>query len=226
MKRLRPFLAWRNALIAAGLLLLAIGALYIWRTMGAALSAATIRATLSQLGVLGPLALILALAGVLVLPVVPASILQVGAGLAFGPWFGLLYATLADILGASIGFWLGHNGRSLLEARLSQENHARLVSLTRRMSWTTVVLLRVLPGPAYPLVSLAAGHSHLGYWRYISASLTGVLPFLVLLVLAGDLVESSPLISVGIIVLIVASLAIAGRVIGRSAQPTDTGAQQ
>ncbi len=214
MKRILPFVTWRNALIVVVVLLLGLAGLYVWRTMGASISAATIRTFLAQLGVLGPVALILALAGVLVVPVLPASILQIGAGLAFGPWLGLLYATVADILGASIGFWLGHHGRSFLEDRLSAENHAKLISLTRRMNWTTVVLLRLLPGPAYPLVSLAAGHSHLGYWRFISASLTGVFPFLVLLVLAGDLVESSPLISIGIVVLIVASLAVAGRIMG------------
>ncbi len=219
MKRLAPYITWRNALIALVLVLLGLAALYMWRTMGANLSAATIRATLTQLGVLGPLALILALAAVLVVPLIPASVFQIGAGLAFGPWLGLVCVIIADIIGASIGFMMGRNGRSVLETRLSPENHAKVVSLTRRMSWSNVVLLRLIPGPAYPVVSLAAGHSHLSYWRYITASLAGVLPFLILLVLAGDLVESNPLISVGLIVLIIAGVALAGRIMGRSAEP-------
>ena len=48
-----------------------------------------IRQQLHQLGAWGPLALILALAALLVIPVVPATLLQVGAGLAFGPQAGL-----------------------------------------------------------------------------------------------------------------------------------------
>ncbi|MGE5138573.1 MAG: TVP38/TMEM64 family protein, partial [Rudaea sp.] len=138
------------------------------------MSAAAIRTVLASFGLLAPLALIASLAAVLVVPVLPASLLQIGAGLAFGPWLGLLCATLADVLGASIGYWLGHHGRSFLENRLSKDIHARLVALTRRMSWSTVVLLRLIPGPAYPLVSLAAGHARLGYLRFITASLTGV----------------------------------------------------
>ncbi len=216
---LRPYLKWPYLLGAIALLILAAAALYAWRTIGASVDPAAIRVMLAQLGLLGPLALIASLAAVLVVPVLPASVLQIGAGLAFGPWLGLLYTTLADILGASIGFWLGRNGRSFLEARLSPANHNRLVSLTRRMNWQTVVLLRLIPGPAYPLVSLAAGHSRLSYWRYISASLTGVLPALALLVLAGDLVSSSPLLAFAIVILVVASLAVAGRLIGVGTEP-------
>ena len=129
----------------------------------------------------------------------------------------MLYATLADVLGASIGYWLGYHGRSFLEDRLSAPVHARLVALTRRMSWSTVVLLRLIPGPTYPLVSLAAGHARLGYLRFITASLAGVLPALILLVLAGDLVESSPWLALVIVALVVGSLALAGRLLGRAA---------
>ena len=210
----RSYLSPRRVLFGAALILVAAVALLVLRATGSALTPAVIRAFLASLGIAGPLALIAGLGGVLVVPIIPASVLQIGAGLAYGPWLGLLYATVADILGASIGFWLGRGGRSWLERRLAPDNHARLVALTRRMNWHTVVLLRLIPGPAYPLVSLAAGHSRLSYLAYISASLTGVFPALVLLVLAGDLVESSPLLAVVLVILVVGSLALAGRLIG------------
>ncbi len=205
----------RRAVIGVVLSGLALAFLAWIRFTGASLNAAMIRTALQQLGIAGPLALIAGLAAVLVLPLIPASLLQIGAGLAFGPWLGLLYATLADVLGASVGFWLARRwGKSILERFLSPAAHDKLVSLTRRMSWYMVVLLRLIPGPAYPLVSFAAGYSRLSYPRFISASLAGVFPALVLLVLAGDLVESSPLLALAIVVLLVASLALAGRLLG------------
>ncbi len=214
-REVRSQITPRRAVIGAALLLLALGALAVIRYTGATLSATMIRTALQQLGIAGPLALIAALGAVLVVPLIPASILQIGAGLAFGPWLGLLYATLADILGASVGFWLARRwGKSVLERYLSPANHDKLISLTHRMSWHLVVLLRLIPGPAYPLVSFAAGYSKLSYWRYISASLAGVFPALALLVLAGDLVESSPWLAFGIVILVVASLALAGRLMG------------
>ncbi len=211
----RAHLTPRRVALLGVVLLFVLAALAVWRFAGATLSAGMIRAELERLGFWGPLVLIAGLASVLVVPLIPASILQIGAGLAFGPWLGLLYATVADIAGASAGFWLARRwGKSILERHLSPSAHDRLVALTQRMNWHSVVLLRLIPGPAYPLVSFAAGYSRLGYLRYLSASLAGVLPALVLLVLAGDLVESSPLLALAIVIAVVGSLALAGRLLG------------
>lgn len=205
----------RHVTILVALLILALAALAVFRFTGGIISTAMIRTGLERLGIWGPLVLIVGLASVLVVPIIPASILQIGAGLAFGPWLGLLYATLADVLGASAGFWLARRwGKTILERHLSPSAHDRLIALTHRMNWHSVVLLRLIPGPAYPLVSFAAGYSKLGYLRYLSASLTGVFPPLVLLVLAGDLVESSPLLAFVVVVALVGSLALAGRLLG------------
>jgi uncharacterized membrane protein YdjX (TVP38/TMEM64 family) len=210
----RPHVTPRRAVVGLTLLALAGAVLALFRYTGANVNAAMIRAALQGLGLWGPLALIVALAAVLVVPLIPASLFQIGAGLAFGPWLGLLYATIADILGASAGFWLARRwGKSALERHLSPAAHDKLSALTQRMNWHSVVLLRLIPGPAYPLVSLAAGHSKLSYLRFISASLTGVLPALALLVFAGDLVASSPLLAFALVVLLVGSLALAGRLL-------------
>ncbi len=213
-RELRRQFTWRRVGLVVALLLLILAGLAVLRFTGATITTAMIRSGLEQLGIWGPLVLIVGLASILVVPIIPASILQIGAGLAFGPWLGLLYATLADVLGASAGFWLARRwGKSVLERHLSPSVHARLIALTHRMNWPMVVLLRLLPGPAYPLVSFAAGYSKLSYLRYISASLTGIFPALVLLVLAGDLVESSPLLAFALVVLLIGSLALAGRLL-------------
>src|SRR5579859_7985903 len=163
--RLRPYLTLRMALIMVLLAGLALGVLGLLRASGAAVTPLAVRALLEQLGIWGVLALILGLAAVLVVPAVPASLLQLAAGLTFGPYAGLGYALLADALGASAGFWLARRwGSQLLERHLSPANGARLARLARRMSWRTVLLARLLPGPAYPLVSFAAGYSPLPFW--------------------------------------------------------------
>jgi uncharacterized membrane protein YdjX (TVP38/TMEM64 family) len=61
------------------------------------------------------------------------------------------------------------------------------------------------------LVSFAAGYSSLRYSRYILASLVGVFPGLVLLVLAGDLVERSPLLAFALIAAILLGLVVLSR---------------
>ena len=76
------------------------------RSQGASLTPESMRSILASLGIWGPVVLVLGLAFLLVIPVLPATLLQIGAGLAFGPIPGLVYTMIADGLGASIGFWI------------------------------------------------------------------------------------------------------------------------
>ena len=84
------------------------------------------------------------------------------------------------------------------------------------MAWRSVMVLRFLPGPAYTLVSLAAGLSPLPFSAYLAGSVLGVAPWIALLVLAGDIGRSNPLIGVGIVVGIVLLAVILGRVARRN----------
>lgn len=201
-------------MLVAGAALLGILVLLfaLTRITGRPLSPAGLRVALEPLGIAAPFGLALALALVLVVPVIPASLFQIAAGTLLGPWAGLLWTVIADWLGASIGFWLGRLwGKPLLNRVLAPHEQASLQRLAERMDWRIVVLLRLVPGPAYPLVSIAAGYASLSYPEFIIASLAGVMPALVLLVLAGDLVEKSPIVSVLIVIAVLLSVVVAGR---------------
>ncbi len=207
--RFRSLMTRRMLAAGIAILVFALLAIAVLRITNSSLTPSSIRSSLGQLGVWGPLALVVALASVLVVPVVPASAFQIAAGLAFGPLLGLGCVLVADIAGASIGFWLARWwGKSLLRPHLSPAAQARVADLASRLSWQGVILLRLLPGPVYPVVSFAAGYSPLNYIRFIVASVIGVLPGLVLLVLAGDLAERSPLLSVAVILFFAACLAV------------------
>lgn len=212
MKRIRSVISLRSLLLGIVLLVAALVGLWYLRAQGANLTPERMREILDGLGVWGPLALILALAFLLVIPVLPATLLQIGAGLAFGPVPGLVYTMIADGLGASIGFWIARRwGSDLIQARISAQQRTTLARLAQRVTWRSMLLLRLLPGPAYPLVSFAAGYSSISFRSYLLSSLTGVLPSLALLTLAGDLVTSSPLLAFGIVAALLGGLALAGR---------------
>ncbi len=218
--RFPPFLSPRRLFIGALLVSVAGAAFWLFRTSGALLNPAFIRDTALSLGPLGPLALIVALAFLLVAPIAPAAVLQIGAGLAFGPVAGFVYTLIADLIGAGIGFWLARGwGRSLIEPRISPAMREQIERLAQRVTWRSVMLLRLLPGPAYPLVSFAAGYSRLTFGTYTLASLAGVAPALALLAFAGDLVTHSPLLAFGLVALFVCTLAIAGRWLSRRIPP-------
>lgn len=210
----------RNRIILLGAVaLFLLGGLAVLRLAGAALRPEDIRDTIRSLdstaGVpVAPLVLIAILAAILVLPVLPALIFQVAGGLAFGPAWGLLYVLLADVLGAAIGFGLARRwGLPLLRRWLKPEHIASAERLAARLDWKGIILLRLLPGPAYPLVSFAAGLSPLKLGRYLLASFAGVLPSLALLVVAGDIATSSPWLGVALVLVLVGGLVLAGRII-------------
>ncbi len=206
-------------ILASVVILVVLGGLIGLRLAGAALQPEDIRDRVEALGAgtgapVAPLVLIVLLAGILVVPVLPAIIFQVAGGLAFGPGWGLLYVLVADVLGAAVGFGLARRwGLPLLRRWLKPEHLASVQRLAGRLNWKGIVLLRLLPGPAYPLVSFAAGLSSLRLTRYLLASFAGVLPSLVLLVLAGDVATSSPWLGVVIVLVLVGSLGVAGRLL-------------
>jgi uncharacterized membrane protein YdjX (TVP38/TMEM64 family) len=203
-----------RVLVLGGLVALAIGALAIYR-YGAALRPEAVRDALLRLGPWGPLAQIALLGGVLTVPVVPATIFQIAGGWAFGKTLGFVYTMIGDALGASLGFWVARRwGDRVLQRWLSPTSYAQVQRLAGRMSWRAVMVLRLLPGPAYTLVSLAAGVSPLRFWPYILGSVIGVAPWIALLVLAGDVARSNPLIAVGI----VAGIVLLAVALGRAAR--------
>lgn len=216
VKRERPIQRRGRALMLVGavLALLIVAALVYW--FGAALRPEAVRDALLRLGPFGPLVHVGLLAGVLTVPVVPATIFQIAGGWAFGKGLGFVSTMLGDALGAALGFMVARRwGDRVLRRWLSPESLARIHRLAGRMSWRSVMVLRLLPGPAYTMVSLAAGISPLRFWPYLGGSVVGVAPWIALLVLAGDIGRSNPLIGLAIVVGIVLLAVVLGRVARR-----------
>jgi uncharacterized membrane protein YdjX (TVP38/TMEM64 family) len=204
-------------LVLGGLVLLIVAGL-VYR-YGAALRPEAVRDALLRLGPLGPLAHIALLTGILTVPVVPATIVQVAGGWAFGKGLGFVYTMLGDACGAALGFAIARRwGARVLRRWLAPATLAQVERLAGRMTWRSVMVLRLLPGPAYTALSLAAGLSPLGFWPYLAGSVVGVAPWIALRVLAGDVGRSNPLFGVAIVALIVVLAVVLGRV-ARRRQP-------
>jgi|GEM_PF-955983 len=210
-----------RVLFVGGVLGLLIGAAFTYR-YGAALQPEAVRDALLQLGPWAPLAHIGLLGVVLTVPVVPATIFQVAGGWAFGKGLGFVYTMVGDALGASLGFWLARRwGDHVLRRWLSPTAYTKVQRLAGRMTWRAVMVLRLLPGPAYTLVSLAAGVSSLSFGSYLLGSVVGVAPWIALLVLAGDVARSNPLVGVGIVLGIIGLAVLLGRLARRQGSVVD-----
>lgn len=158
-----------------------------------------LRALLIPFGWWGGVILVGLIAAVLVVPIIPATILQVGAGVIFGPWLGFGLTLLADGIGALIGFGVARRwGKAVIRTKLSADEQEAFDALCQRITPMQMVVLRMLPGPAYTVVSFAAGCSAMEWWRYVFFSLLGVVPALAMLTIAGDLSTSNPWLAAGV----------------------------
>ncbi|MFZ9859118.1 MAG: TVP38/TMEM64 family protein [Roseiflexaceae bacterium] len=158
-----------------------------------------LRALLLPFGWWGGVILVGLIAAVLVVPIIPATILQVGAGVIFGPWVGFGLTLLADGIGALIGFGLARRwGRAIIRTKLRVDEQVAFDALCQRITPIQMIVLRILPGPAYTVVSFAAGCSTMEWWRYVFFSVLGVIPALAMLTIAGDLSTSNPWLAAGV----------------------------
>lgn len=158
-----------------------------------------LRSLLLPFGWWGGVILVGFIAAVLVVPIIPATILQVGAGVIFGPWVGFGLTVVADGIGALIGFGMARRwGKAVIRTKLGVDEQVAFDALCQRITPMQIIVLRILPGPAYTVVSFAAGCSTMEWWRYVFFSVLGVVPALAMLTIAGDLSTSNPWLAAGV----------------------------
>jgi uncharacterized membrane protein YdjX (TVP38/TMEM64 family) len=203
---------WRAVALTVGAATLVAG----FFVVAAQADVTAVRDGVRALGFWGPPLLVVVLSAVLIVPLVPASLLQLAAGLAFGPLVGFGCTMLADLIGAALGWGIARAwGPAAIHAWWGEDARRTMVRLTGRLRTSTIIMLRLLPGPAYPVVSFAAGYAPIGLGRFLAASLLGSAPSLALLAWAGDLASHAPWTALLVTVGTGAGLALAARLVDR-----------
>ena len=108
-----------------------------------------------------------------------------GASAAFGPWIGLLYASLGTLASAllayAVGRWLGASFlHDLLGKRLN-----RIRGRVVQQGIVSVAAIRLLPVAPFTVVNLAAGASGIKLSDYFIGTLLGLAPGLVIMSFLG-----------------------------------------
>ncbi|MBV0911459.1 TVP38/TMEM64 family protein [Anianabacter salinae] len=117
---------------------------------------------------------------------VPAEIIAVCAGMALGPWLGILAVWLGAMAGAIIAFWLARKlGRDWVEARLPVKRRAQLARASDRLGAGGLLTARLIPVIAFNLVNYGAGLTRVGWGTFLWTTAVGILPMVALTVFAG-----------------------------------------
>ncbi len=148
-----------------------------------------LRGWVDQQGVWGPLALIGLMIAAIVMSPIPSGPIAMVAGAAYGPLWGTVYVVLGAEAGALLAFGIA---RLLGYEVIHRWSRIRpmLNWLGKERSQTGLMLFvfasRLVPFISFDAVSYAAGLTPLAFWRFLIATLAGVIPTAYLIVMFGE----------------------------------------
>ena len=111
---------------------------------------------------------------------IPASIITLAGGLAFGPLWGTLLAVTGAVLGASAAFYVARRlGRETVARFLTRFGGGRLAAFDEtagRHGFKVILLMRVIPVFPFIGVNYGAGLSQIEFRDFFLATLIGIGP--------------------------------------------------
>lgn len=173
------FMRKRVALV--GLNLLAMGAaLYFYQS--GILTPEKLFALLAQYPIVAPLIYVAGLATTMILMVPLAMPLNLGAGMLWGIWYGGFLTLLGAGVAVTVSFQLvRHGGGQFAGNFLKSKKAGWIMEAVDDIGWQLVFLARVNPVLPTGLINYLFGLTNVGFWRYFTASMAGlVLPCLLI----------------------------------------------
>jgi uncharacterized membrane protein YdjX (TVP38/TMEM64 family) len=118
----------------------------------------------------------------------PNAILMLAAGPLFGLWKGVLFVSLADIVGASACFLLGRTvARKPIKKWISRRpDFVHLDHAIGRKGWKILLLTRLSPLLPSNLLNYGFSCTKVKFWDYVICSWLGMLPIITLYVYIGS----------------------------------------
>ncbi len=149
---------------------------------------------------------------------VPASLVMVAHGALFGIVGGTLVSLVGSMAGTALGFAVGRWGSSSLHRRVPEHERRRADELLRCWGDLAVIVTRPVPILAES-VSILAGTSSLGWWRFLGAAFLGNLPACALYAATGATAEhlDNAILMFGLVLAVAALVWFAGRRLRRPA---------
>jgi len=136
-----------------------------------------LREYLLSFGAWAPIISLLLMVAQAVVAPVPAFLVVVANGLAFGVFWGGMLSLVGQALAAAVCFGIAWSfGRKPVEAIAGKLGLAPVTGWFARRGVYGILLARLVPGMAFDAVSYAAGVTGIGFWRFLAATVVGSAP--------------------------------------------------
>lgn len=106
----------------------------------------------------------------------PRTMMAITAGLVFGFWYGLLWASIGSVAGALAGFVLTRYFASDLVKPLEWSRFGSIVRRVEQGGWRAVAMVRLIPAIPHSLTNYLLGLTSIGVADFTVGSLIGQLP--------------------------------------------------
>lgn len=138
----------------------------------------------------GPLVLILAMVVQMFLIIIPSVALMVVSVLAYGAFWGSIIILAAIFLASSVGYFVGrYLGQNLVMKLLGQKTENKIEEFINNYGFWAVIITRLNPFLSNDAISFVGGMLKMGYWRFIGATLVGIIPLTVFIAVLGENLE-------------------------------------
>lgn len=140
-----------------------------------------------QFGFWGPFFIILAMVAQMFLLVINVVALMLVAIIAYGPVWGSLIALTAVLVASTIGYMIGRGlGEAGVRKIIGHKAEEKICGFVSEYGLWAVIIARISPFLSNDAVSFVAGITKMGYWRFIGATLAGIMPLTILLAWLGE----------------------------------------
>jgi len=115
----------------------------------------------------------------------PQFMLMAAVVVIFGPMLGFVYAWLATVFSAYVGFIIGHYMGHKILLKYGGERMNRLSQMLGDNGIFASIMVRIVPTAPFAVVNLVSGASHIGWVQFAIGTLIGVIPKAALIAYVG-----------------------------------------
>lgn len=135
----------------------------------------------------GPLVIILVMMVQMFLLVIPSVVVMVVSIIAYGPVIGTIVILISIFAASSIGYAIGKSlGTPIIERILGAKSKEKIEGFLTEYGFWAVIITRISPFLSNDAISFVGGILRMGYWRFIGATLLGILPLTLLIAYLGE----------------------------------------
>ncbi|WP_194852308.1 TVP38/TMEM64 family protein [Nonlabens antarcticus] len=134
----------------------------------------------------GPIVLILAMILQMFLIVIPTILLMVVSILAYGPYWGSIIILIAVFAASTVGYAIGkYLSHAFISKILGPKAGNKIEGFIEQYGFWAVIVTRLNPFLSNDAISLVGGMLRMGYWKFIGATLIGILPLTIFIAIMG-----------------------------------------